>query len=194
MSDDDQRTPSLLPSEPDNEGSEEHSAEEQLAEILDADMQRLRPLLENPIFREGVALAIRQEIRREVFVSHRGPLPPPAQLKAYDQAIPGLGERIVLMAEKEQAHRHTMNNTAVMQSLQSRRLGMWLGFILSVLAIISGILMVLIGGSPWGIAAILGPLPVLVGAFVYVEKARASQANPKPVRQPSDEGTDGERS
>lgn len=37
---------------------------------------------------------------------HSGPLPSPKQLKQYEECHPGLAERIVTMAEKEQAHRH----------------------------------------------------------------------------------------
>lgn len=37
---------------------------------------------------------------------HSGPLPSPKHLKQYEECHPGLAERIVSMAEREQAHRH----------------------------------------------------------------------------------------
>ncbi len=43
--------------------------------------------------------------RHELF---EGPLPPPDLLKQYEQTLPGIAERIVRMAEEEQAHRHTL--------------------------------------------------------------------------------------
>ena len=42
--------------------------------------------------------------------SHSGPLPPPRQLREYEQALPGLAERIVRLAEAEQDHRHGIIN------------------------------------------------------------------------------------
>ena len=35
-----------------------------------------------------------------------GPLPAPADLERYEQAVPGIAERILLMAEREQQERH----------------------------------------------------------------------------------------
>lgn len=40
-------------------------------------------------------------------MSYSGPIPPAAELKAYDEVVPGLAERIARMAEREQDHRHT---------------------------------------------------------------------------------------
>jgi len=42
-----------------------------------------------------------------------GPLPPPATLKQFDEVIPGGAERILRMAEAEQAHRHLTDITAL---------------------------------------------------------------------------------
>ena len=45
-----------------------------------------------------------------------GPLPAPESLAKYDNIIPGSAERILVMAEKEQNHRHqTENKTAKRQ-------------------------------------------------------------------------------
>ncbi len=43
----------------------------------------------------------------------QGPLPPPAVLSEYDRIEPGFSGRIVVMAEKEQNHRHETEKTSV---------------------------------------------------------------------------------
>ncbi len=42
-------------------------------------------------------------IRRE---EYSGPLPQPAMLKGFEEIVPGAADRILSMAEREQAHRH----------------------------------------------------------------------------------------
>ena len=46
--------------------------------------------------------------RHLAIATYSGPLPDPATFEAYDHTTPGAGERILAMAEKEQAHRHKM--------------------------------------------------------------------------------------
>ena len=41
-----------------------------------------------------------------VLTRHEGPLPPPADLAAYEQVVPGLAERLVKAAESQTRHRH----------------------------------------------------------------------------------------
>jgi Predicted membrane protein (DUF2335) len=45
--------------------------------------------------------------------SFAGPLPPPALLAEYEQALPGLAERIVAMAENEGNHRRAMEKRLI---------------------------------------------------------------------------------
>lgn len=39
-------------------------------------------------------------------MSYSGPLPPSSEMRKYDEITPGAADRILAMAEKEQAHRH----------------------------------------------------------------------------------------
>ena len=41
---------------------------------------------------------------------HAGPLPTPETLAGYDDVVPGAGERVISMAEREQEHRHAREN------------------------------------------------------------------------------------
>lgn len=67
--------------------------------------------------REIVIQAIQQE-------SFSGPLPHPQILQGYDDVQIGFAERIVAMAEKEQAHRFECDKGV----LGSTRRGQWMGF------------------------------------------------------------------
>jgi|GEM_PF-4775651 len=59
---------------------------------------------------------------REVVMSfvkhHSGPLPPPEQLEACGAIIPGGAERIMIMAEKQSAHRIEMEREMGMSEVQ----------------------------------------------------------------------------
>lgn len=55
----------------------------------------------------------KQEGAQQILISqrsHSGPLPDPQDLEQYNNVLPGAAERIVAMAEKEQAHRHKITN------------------------------------------------------------------------------------
>lgn len=77
-----------------------------------------------------------------------GPLPPPALLNEYNLIVPGLAERIVTMAEKEQAQRHeqerNINNTNIQiasNDASMRATGQWMAFFIAILGMgISGLL------------------------------------------------------
>jgi len=58
----------------------------------------------------------KQEVTRvihEVVASFHGPLPPPSILRGYDEISPGAADRIISMAEREQAHRHSWEQRAL---------------------------------------------------------------------------------
>lgn len=58
---------------------------------------------------------------------YHGPIPPPALLKQYNEIIPDAAERILRMAEGEQAHRHNSVNWMVRSSVIRRILGLIFG-------------------------------------------------------------------
>ena len=45
----------------------------------------------------------------EASYSFMGPIPPPGILAGYNNVIPNGADRVIMMAEKEQAHRHNKN-------------------------------------------------------------------------------------
>ncbi|MCS2146891.1 DUF2335 domain-containing protein [Scandinavium manionii] len=92
------------------------------------------PELVNALLESGHFQAM---VRHET--SFSGPLPPPEIIRDYDQILPGGAERIFAMAEKEQAHRHEMDSTAVNGAIRKDKRGQWMGFSIAfiILAIAS---------------------------------------------------------
>jgi uncharacterized membrane protein len=93
----------------DDDGS--NKAQSSLLPISDALEELLKAKLS-----EFVPEPKKQEVTRvihEVFASFQGPLPPPSILRGYDEISPGAADRIIAMAEREQAHRHSWEQRAL---------------------------------------------------------------------------------
>lgn len=54
-----------------------------------------------------------------VEASYVGPLPPPGMLIQYNEAVPGAAERILAMAERQSAHRESMETVVVTAGAKS---------------------------------------------------------------------------
>lgn len=109
-------------------------------------------------------------VTRESFA---GPLPPPALLAEYEQALPGLAERIVLIAENEGNHRRAVENRLIRLS----ELGLLSGFILSMLAIGGGLVLVWAGKGLEGLAPLILSIVGIVTIFVLRRDAAPSDTS-----------------
>jgi len=96
-----------------------------------------------------------------------GPLPPPAMLRQYEELLPGSASRIISMAERQSAHRQGIENKVISSNILNERLGMVLGFVICVLAILAGAYALMKGRSGFGIASIVGGLGAPLAAFIY---------------------------
>lgn len=105
-----------------------------------------------------------------------GPLPPPALLGEYEQALPGLAERIVTMAENEGNHRRAVEN----RLLRLSELGLFSGFILSLVAIVGGMLLVWADKGLQGLAPLVLSIVGIVTIFVLRRDAVPSDSNASP--------------
>jgi uncharacterized membrane protein len=94
-------------------------------------------------------------MERHVF---SGPLPPPAVLARYNDALPGGAERIVALAEKQAQHRRQM---------ESR--GQLLLFAVVLVALVGGIMLIAIGKDAAGLVPVIAALGGLGSLFVYRE-------------------------
>jgi uncharacterized membrane protein len=99
--------------------------------------------------------------------SYTGPLPPPEDLKEYDQVSVGLANRIVEMAEREQQFRHS--DTITVRKIQEKVLprGQIFGFILSLVIILGGILLIMSDKPTSGFISILAGIATVAGPYFY---------------------------
>ncbi|MHB1701679.1 MAG: DUF2335 domain-containing protein [Acidobacteriaceae bacterium] len=114
-----------------------------------------------------------------------GPLPHPDLLAKYNDVIPNGAERIMAMAERQSAHRESLEALVVKGNLASQTRGSYFAFILALVCIAGGFSLVYTGRSGEGISAIIISIASLVSVFIYskheqkkerVEKALALQS------------------
>lgn len=89
----------------------------------------------------------------------RGPLPPPAVLREFDGIVENGAERIMRMAEAEQAHRHNTESTDLIQHAQALKRAQWSAVAVSVLAI-AGAIATAMAGVHWSVPVALVSVPI----------------------------------
>ncbi len=114
--------------------------------------------------REGQPKATFREIAASYF---RGPLPSPEALRQYNEAIPGLGERIVTNWEQESFHRRSLERRLVEGGIRNQSRGQLIAAAIAIIVAIGGIVLIATGHSTAGLIALLPNLVALVGLFIY---------------------------
>jgi len=103
----------------------------------------------------------------------------------YNDVVANGAERILAMAERQSAHRESMETQVVKANLALQRQGSWFAFILAFLTIGGGIFLIYLGKDGYGLAAIIAALTSLAGVFFFskreqrkerIEKATALEA------------------
>ena len=100
-------------------------------------------------------------------IAWSGPLPDAATLERYDALVPGAAERIIAMAEKQSVHRREMEKIALTSGTRRAHQGLWLGFILVLVGMVSGAILIWNGRETEGFVLILGQLVLLASTFLY---------------------------
>ena len=77
--------------------------------------------------------------------------------------MPGLGERLVMMAEREQNHRHATDSRII--GLYER--GQWFGFFLGLFGLAVGGYLLYAGSEVGGIAALVLSIGTLAGSLLF---------------------------
>ena len=141
----------------------------------------------------------RQQPNRRIIHAQRaeafsGPIPPPDLLEKYNNIIPNGADRILAMAEQQQAHRQFMEKTVVEGDVRRSDRGLILGFIVTVIFGAGGIYLVATGHDLNGLAVIFLPLAGLVGTFIYSKKTRKEERieRSKTISERSSENPSGE--
>lgn len=97
---------------------------------------------------------------------YQGPLPLASELDKYNKIITEGANRIMKMAEEQQAHRINLENMAIGEQLSQSKRGQWFAFILAVFLISAGTLCILKGHDTAGASLVISTLISLVIAFM----------------------------
>lgn len=109
----------------------------------------------------------------EASYSFMGPIPPPGILAGYNNVIPNGADRVIKMAEKEQAHRHNIETTIVGKESFEKRVGLIFAFILALSVLgVSGYLLIFTEKSGYGLTVFIIELGGLVWAFLGAKEKR----------------------
>ncbi len=99
-----------------------------------------------------------------------GPLPHPDFLEKYEQILPGAAERIFTTSEMYRDANIEDNHELVKSEVGSTKRGQWFAFIISMTAIISGVLVALFE-SVWGGSSI-SIVTIIALLIIYAKSAK----------------------
>lgn len=116
-----------------------------------------------------------------------GPLPPPVMLQRYNEALPGLADRITLMAEKQLDHSQQINSQQVQSEITAqardhtyRLFGMATALV-ALIGILSLVGWLAFVGQPW-LAGTLGfsSMAAIVWMFIHGRPEKGAHTNSPP--------------
>ena len=114
----------------------------------------------------------------------QGPLPPPAVVEAFDHVVENGAERIFRMAEKEQEHRHRMENIQLEAEVKAQSRGQWLGFAVSFASISGAVIAAAVHAPVMVSVALVGiPMAGVVKAFLGTKDT--PEPSPPPAKSPT---------
>ena len=93
-------------------------------------------------------------------------------LGEYERVHPGSAERILHMAEKEQAHRVSLESTALDASAKDSKRGQYFGFCLALICIGGGVYLATQGQTIIALALIVASAIGLAGRFLVNRASR----------------------
>lgn len=109
----------------------------------------------------------RRLVQARITASFAGPLPPPEILVQYNEAVPGAADRIITMAEKQAAHRMSLESQVVAADIKRSNRGLICGVIVSLAFLAGAMALILAGHDTAGIAIASVDIIGLAGVFVY---------------------------
>lgn len=107
------------------------------------------------------------EQRYEAIQAYSGPLPPPSDFAAYGDVVDDAPERILCLLEREQGHRHNLENWAVKGETVRSLAGVVFAFLIVIGAIGGGLVLVQNGFGLAGTLFAGAGLVSLITVFIY---------------------------
>lgn len=94
--------------------------------------------------------------------SYSGPLPHPEDMARYNEIVPNAAERILAMAEKQQAHQIELENKMIKSQVRGQLIGMTLALIVLCISVYCVSLGYLYLASMFGLPVLVWILAVFV--------------------------------
>ncbi|MDR3280132.1 MAG: DUF2335 domain-containing protein [Synergistaceae bacterium] len=116
---------------------------------------------------------------RQVAVSYFGPIPPASEMMKYEDACPGLTDRIMKMAERQSSHRQEIERIAIAASSRNSTLGVVFAFILAMATLGVGAFCIYLGKDILGTSISGVGLAAIVGAFIYGTRSNRAERETK---------------
>lgn len=104
-----------------------------------------------------------------------GPIPPPEIFAGYDKALPNGADRVMKMAEREQEHRHKMEDTIVRKESFEKRAGLIFAFLLAISTMGTASYLLIFTDKSWpGLTMFIVQFVGLAGAFLGAQILKKS--------------------
>jgi uncharacterized membrane protein len=95
--------------------------------------------------------------------------------------IPNGAERIMAMAERQGAHRESLEAKVVEGNVASQARGSHYAFIICLITIVGGFVLIGMGKNIYGVSAVIGSLATLAGVFVIAKREQGKERVEKSV-------------
>ena len=107
--------------------------------------------------------------------SWSGPLPPPQMLAQFEDICLGAAKLIIDRFGKQSDHRMSLEKSVIENDIKQSKLGMWLGFIICTVTIITGGIVAFSGQGTAGATIATVAVVGLATVFVYGNKSRKEE-------------------
>ena len=127
-------------------------------------------------------------VGHQVAKAHSGPLPVPEDIAEYNRNIPNGGDRIMALAERQQAHRIEIESLAVREQLKQSGRGQTFALALGATGLLGGIVCILAGHDWAGVSIVTGALVEMTTTFIWGKQQQKQDLEQKKAplrRQPS---------
>jgi uncharacterized membrane protein len=164
-----------------NEDSQEVKVSITDDELANKALEQIQPLI-----KAGKTQQAKVVLSRMVSKYHSGPIPPAEEMRELEAVMPGLADRIVIMAESEQSHRHGIENKIVEREIGLKEKGQFMALVALFALLLAVAYLAYLGATAdavkLGSATIIG----VVGIFLtgrYFDNRGESSATPPKVEQ-----------
>lgn len=117
---------------------------------------------------------------------YSGPLPSADQFQGYEDACPGSADRILEMAEKEQAHRHSWENSQLSFEHRYTERGLWMGLVIALLLVSGAVCTAFIGQQTVALslvaASTVGIVTKFIDGRIFPKDRSSTQAPQEPAK------------